>query len=432
MRINPWIAAALAAVLVLAWEFRPASDPVWTSDELRQIESLWIGSLQPLPADPTNAVADDPRAAEFGHALFFDGRLSANGAISCATCHQPVRDFTDGLKTAVAIGRSRRNTPSVVGAAHSPWYYWDGRKDSLWSQALSPLEDPNEHGSNRMHVVRVVYSDPAYRERYEQLFGPMPDFADARFPVDAAPGGDVELNAAWTSLTVDDQTAVDRAFANIGKSIAAYERKLMPGTTRFDTYAAAVLGDDRRTRAAAITPDEASGLRIFIGKARCIECHNGPLFTNNEFHNTGILSSPGELPDRGRVDGLRQVKTDPFNCLGSHSDAGNIECAELEFAREGVELIGSLRTPSLRNLRHGAPFMHRGQLASLEEVIDHYDRAPLAMIGHNEAKPLSLSRRERSQLLAFLGTLFAAPAVEDRFLAPPAAGSEEPSGGGTD
>ena len=158
--------------------------------------------------------------------------------------------------------------------------------------------------------------------------------------------------------------------------------------------------------------DEAQGLKLFIGKARCTECHNGPLFTNNEFHNTGVLSYPGDLPDRGRSDGLRLVRADVFNCFGPYSDARDGDCPELEFAREGIELIGATRTPSLRNLRYGAPFMHRGQIATLADVIEHYDRAELAMIGHNEAKPLSLNRREKHQLVQFLQSLSADPAVD--------------------
>ncbi|MDH5584142.1 MAG: cytochrome-c peroxidase, partial [Gammaproteobacteria bacterium] len=102
-------------------------------------------SLPELPPDPSNAVADNPLAAEFGRMLFFDTRLSANGAVSCATCHQPERGFTDGLQKAQAMGTTLRHTPGIAGMAYSPWQFWDGRRDSQWSQALAPLEDANEH-----------------------------------------------------------------------------------------------------------------------------------------------------------------------------------------------------------------------------------------------------------------------------------------------
>ena len=421
-RLPAIIAAAVAATAVLVWHFRPTPAPTWSPAELKQIATLWIGTLEATPPSPTNRVADDPLAARFGHALFFDTRFSANGGISCATCHQPHRDFTDGLKKAVALGRSRRNTPSLVGTAYSPWFYWDGRKDSLWSQALSPLEDPAEHGGNRLQIVRTVASDATYRQAYERIFTALPDFSDSeRFPNAAAPGISPALDRAWRGMAEADRNTVNRVFSNIGKALAAYERKLIPGPSRFDAYAAAVAADDRQTQAAALSNDEAQGLKLFIGDARCTECHNGPLFTNNEFHNTGVLSYPGDLPDRGRSDGLRQVRADVFNCLGPFSDADHGDCAELEFAREGPELIGATRTPSLRNLRYGAPFMHRGQLASLAEVVEHYDRAELAMIGHNEAKPLSLSCREKRQLVAFLRSLAADPAVDAAWLEAPAA-----------
>src|SRR5690606_32821139 len=133
--------------------------------------------------------------------------------------------------------------------------------------------------------------------------------------------------------------------------------------------------------------DAEQGLKLFIGKARCTECHNGPLLTNNEFHNTGLLSYPGELPDRGRLDALNLVVNDPFNCLGQFSDADQTQCKELKFMRTGSELLGAFRTPSLRNLKNTEPYMHKGQLNTLEGVLEHYNEAPNAMIGHNEATP---------------------------------------------
>src|SRR5690606_15553813 len=107
--------------------------------------SLSIKSLPPLPPDPSNRYGDDPRAAALGHQLFFDTRLSANGKVSCATCHDPGRDFQDGLPLAVGVGTNTRRTMPIAGTAYSPWMFWDGRKDSQWSQALGPLESPVEH-----------------------------------------------------------------------------------------------------------------------------------------------------------------------------------------------------------------------------------------------------------------------------------------------
>ena len=364
----------------------------WSKDDIELLRSLWLGSLEPLLPDQSNAVADNPLAARFGHALFFDVRLSGTGDISCATCHQPARRFTDGLPKGVAIGVSKRHTPSIVGTAYSPWQYWDGRRDSQWSQAVSPLEDPNEHGTTRRDVVNVVITDDEYRAIYEQLFGSPPDLST--------------------------HESLDRTFANIGKAIAAYERLLMPGPSRFDEFVAALVDRDEQA-AEILTANEAAGLRLFIGDAQCIRCHNGPLLTNNEFHNTGVVAFPGEDPDKGRADGIRQVRADPYNCLGRFNDAAERNCNELVFARTGSGLIGAVRTPSLRNIGGTEPFMHKGQITSLRDVLEHYNEAPLAIIGHNEAEPLDLSDEQLEQLEAFLLTLDAPIAVADEWLRAP-------------
>ena len=311
--------------------------------------------------------------------------MSANGGISCATCHQAERRFTDGLQKAQAIGTTARHTPSIVGTAYSPWQFWDGRRDSQWAQALAPLEDPNEHATDRTQVVALVAEDADYRTSYESLFGVLPD------------------------LPISDPLALSTAFANIGKSIAAFERTIMPTASRFDEYVEAVVFDDSNRQAALFSDDEIWGLRMFVGEANCIQCHNGPLLTNHEFHNTGVISFPGDVPDKARIAGVVEVMESEFNCRSSYSDDSDRYCPELDFARSGIDLIGAFKTPSLRNLENTEPFMHKGQLASIAEVLDHYNQAPDAMIGHNEAKPLGLSDRELGQLEAFLETLAAAP-----------------------
>ena len=147
---------ALAFVLVTGyagWQYLPAPLPgQWRADELAVLQSLALQSLPAVPADPSNAVADNPLAAQLGRQLFLDARLSADGRVSCATCHQPQRLFTDGLEQSVGLAKVERNAMGLVAASYSPWLYWDGRKDSVWSQALGPLEDPREHGSNRVQV----------------------------------------------------------------------------------------------------------------------------------------------------------------------------------------------------------------------------------------------------------------------------------------
>jgi cytochrome c peroxidase len=398
---------ALACVAAYyAWMYRPVGPVPWSETDKAILRSLSIAALPPLPADASNAVADNTDAAIMGNRLFFDARLSANGDVSCGTCHRPDLGFTDGLRKGRGIGESGRNTRSIVGAAYSPWQYWDGRRDSLWSQALSPLEDPHEHGSNRMHIARLVTTDAAYREMYRSLFGQPPDLSDTtRFPVAAAPVDDPGLAGAWARMSAADRDIVNNVYANIGKTIAAFERTVLPQATRFDSYVEAVLTADDKEQNALFSTDEILGLQLFIGDARCTECHNGPLFTNNEFHNTAVLAYPGELPDRGRIDGVREVLDNEFNCLGEFSDDPERRCDELSYVRKGPELVGATRTPSLRNVSRTSPYMHKGQLATLQEVLQHYNRAPDAVIGHNEATPLGLSRPQLARLEAFLQTL---------------------------
>ncbi len=135
-----------------------------------------------------------------------------------------------------------------------------------------------------------------------------------------------------------------------------------------------------------------------------------------------MLSFPGEVPDKGRVQGVRDANDDPFNCRGAFSDDPDRSCPELDFARTGTELIGTMRTPSLRNLEQTSPYMHKGQLPTLAAVLEHYNEAPLAMIGHNESKPLELSRRQLAQLEAFLRTLAAPLSTPAEWLVAPPRG----------
>jgi cytochrome c peroxidase len=147
-------------------------------------------------------------------------------------------------------------------------------------------------------------------------------------------------------------------------------------------------------------------LKIFIGKGSCTNCHNGPLLTDNHFHNTGVPAIPGLPADDGRAVGAVQVKSDPFNCLGPYSDAKPAQCAELKFmTATGPELVRAYKTPSLRDVVNRPPYMHAGQIASLAEVLEHYNEAPAAPAAHSELKPLRLTPSELKALEAFLASL---------------------------
>ena len=405
-------------VAFLIWLLAPAPLPDhWAEPEAALIASLSISALPPLSPDPSNAAADDERAAMLGRRLFFDPRLSVNGAVSCASCHRPELSFTDGLPIAVGAGPGKRHTPGLIGVAYSPWFYWDGRRESQWAQALTPLETHFEQGAGRSAIVRLLATDPEYRTMYQDIFADLPD--PTRFPRSASPQGGELAQENWRRLDPGLQFDIANAFANAGKALAAYQRKLLPGRTRFDDYADAVARNGAVRQGQLLNRDEIAGLKLFIGEGNCVNCHNGPLFTNHDFHNTGILAGAGQLPSMGRYDGVRLARKDPFNCLGEFSDAPPEQCLELRFARDGNELAGAHKTPGLRNVTLTPPYMHTGQFASLAQVLNHYKVAPTAMLGHNEAKPLDLSRGDLRQLEIFLRSLEAKPAATREWLQSP-------------
>ena len=402
------LSAALASGAVSARDRRSDTRPDnagWTRAQLAELQSLSLAALDPLPADATNRVADDPRAARLGRQLFFDTRLSSNGQVSCATCHQPGRTFQDGLPLAKGVGMTARRAMPIAGMARSPFLFWDGRKDSLWAQALGPLESPVEHGGTRAQYAHVIAAH--YARDYEAIFGAVPDLS--MVPPSAGPVDDAVAAAAWRTLDRPQQDAVTGVFVNIGKAIAAYERQLAFAPARFDAYVAALAmgqsGDE------LLSGDAIAGLRLFIGRANCTQCHNGPLFTSSEFHNTGVPPRKGVPLDRGRLTGATTVLHDEFNCRSRWSDARD-GCAELAFMiTDDHELDRAYKVPSLRNVAERPPYMDAGQIGTLSEVIDHYNRAPVASIGHSDLRPLRLTAAERRQLEAFLHTL-SAPVVD--------------------
>jgi cytochrome c peroxidase len=400
---------ALASALSLLTGFTWAD--VWTAEDKAVLASMSLHRLPPPPRDSSNAVEAVPAAAALGKRLFGEVRFSRNQAVSCATCHAPARQFQDGLPVGRGVGAGSRRTMPIAGAAHSPWLFWDGRKDSLWSQALGPLEDAVEHGGNRTRIAKVMRTN--YRVEYEALFGPMPDLAD--LPEDAGPQGNAAERAAWENMDPARRMEVNRVFANLGKAIAAYERTLTPGESRFDRYVDAVVAGDREGRQ-ALSTQEVNGLRLFLGRGQCVTCHAGPLLTDQHFHNTGVPPRDLVHPDRGRSAATANVRRDEFNCLGAFSDAAPEACQELRFmVSDDSALEGAFKTPSLRNVGQRAPYMHAGQFASLEEVVAHYAKSPSAAVGHSELaqegagrterKAIRLTESEVQDVAAFLRTL---------------------------
>jgi cytochrome c peroxidase len=337
--------------------------------------------------------------------------------VSCASCHVPAQDFQDGTPLGSGIGTTTRRTMPVAATAHSPWQFWDGRADSQWGQALGPLESAVEHGGSRTQYAQVIARH--YRADYQKVFGALPVLTG--LPERAGPVADASVNQAWQRISPSRRDEITRVYANIGKAIAAYERRITVSPSRFDRYVDAELTGKSHTAESALSSDEEAGLKLFIGRGNCVNCHNGALLTDDHFHNTGVPASGAvATPDSGRATGGRQVLAGEFNCASRYSDAKPEDCDELRFAvTSGPELVRAYKTPSLRNVTKRAPYMHAGQFATLDAVLEHYSNAPAAPFGHSELKALHLSPWERQQLKAFLGTLSAPLAAPAGFLTPP-------------
>jgi cytochrome c peroxidase len=387
-----------------------------------------------------NQYADDPRAAEFGQRLFFDARFSGElldgdndgsaaalglkgevGKVSCAGCHVPESGFSDTRsirqQISLAAGWGKRRAPSLLDVGHSPILTWGGRWDSFYGQAIGVFESEVEANSSRLFVAYQVLAN--HREEYESLFGPLPPFDDTtRFPpLSASEAGcrvlDSATNACPTpmrgrpgdgaefdGLSADDQDAVNDVVVNVGKALGAYQRLLTCGQSRFDAW---VQGDDT-----ALSAEEQRGAELFVGKARCVECHSGPFLSDERFHNVGLKAEFVATvfinrDDQGAELGFSELRADALNSKGAYSDGddGRLPAVNPEGA------LGAFRTPKLRCVAGRPSFMHTGQFRTLEEVVAFFNRGgdPFGYPGTNELTPLGLSLEERNDLVAFLKSL---------------------------
>ncbi|MFN0216979.1 MAG: cytochrome-c peroxidase [Saprospiraceae bacterium] len=394
------LAIAIVLTMILLHQFVPAN-PLFNDLEEKTIISL---------SHQTGAVAATRRkqTAEqrLGKALFFDPRLSKNGQLSCASCHNPEKNWADGRPKSMGLEMGSRNTPSLWNVRDNRWFFWDGRADSRWSQALKPIESPIEMGGNRLSVYHLINNDAKYAQLYAEAFGISPRYThDADFPANGCPSHhNLELKQHWNALDTVEKSFVNDLFVNVGKAIAAFEALIVSDSSRFDQYALGVkTGDDKLK--AALNENEQIGLKLFI-IAGCINCHNGPDFTDKEFHNIRLpqLTSP---PDSGRASGIRELFSDPFNGLSNRNDPGFEN--PIRFIRQVPRNFGEFKTPSLRNVTRTAPYMHDGRFATLEEVLAYYNTLKNAADtlpgAETVLQPLFLNQDELKDLLLFLSTL---------------------------
>jgi cytochrome c peroxidase len=271
---------------------------------------------------------------ELGKKLFFDPILSGDNSISCASCHKPELGWADGLKKAKGNNGKEldRNTPTILNSGYLKSQFWDGRASSLEEQAKGPIQSPVEMNQNVDELINELKNNQEYIDLFQKAFG----------------SGVIDLE-------------------RIVKAIAVFERSLVSGTSPYDRF----WNGDKD----ALSKKAKKGMDLFFGKAKCSICHNGPFFTDHQFHNIGVFAS--EKIDLGR----QKITSEEF-----HKEA--------------------FKTPGLRDLSLSGPYMHNGSLQSLEDVIEFYDNG-----GDDNANkspfisPIGLSDREEENLIMFLKSL---------------------------
>jgi cytochrome c peroxidase len=378
----------------------PVASAAASTLEFTDDEMAHIASLGPWPpdwsGDPGNRVSGNPAAIRLGQRLFFEQRLSANGKVSCATCHMPARGFQDGRNAARGLAQGTRNTPGLLNVRHQRWFGWDGGHDNLWSASLRAIQDPGEMGGDARRTARTLLARADLACYYQAAFGK------------PARASDPDL------------------MVNVAKAIAAWQETLVSPPTPFDAFRNALARGD----AATAEPYPAAarrGLRLFLGRGQCATCHAGPMFSNGEFGDIGVpfFLKPSGV-DPGRQGGIKRLQANPNNLLGAHNDdASRANATATLHVRPEHRNFGEFKVPTLRNLTLTAPYMHNGSLTSLREVVKHYselDEERLHSDGERILRPLKLSTAEVGDLVAFLKSLSPAilPDLPDYRVAVPA------------
>lgn len=350
--------------------------PFPSSDELDQLRGMWrLLTPQPLP---TNAYRNNATAVELGKALFGDPGLSSCGTVACANCHAPPSYAGDTAFATGCGGVTARNTPTLLNAAFREWFYWDGRKDSLWAHAILPLTRDLEMGATPASLRQHLQVDPGYVSQYTAIFG-------------KAPGDELDDN---------------RLLANFGKVMDAYVTTLVKVRAPFDDQ---LIAFTQKAEAGEDVSKEPIylGLKTFLRKGKCIACHKGPNLSDDLFHNIGV--DDHGTSDPGQAGGIDLLLADPFNGAGVYSDNPSVATGRLQAMQAAPReaMLGAFKTPSLRNVALTAPYMHTGQFQTLEDVIAFYNRGgdPAGTFVGQRTETigkLDLTREERKALVDLL------------------------------
>lgn len=314
--------------------------------------------LQPLAAYVPASNPLTKAKVELGRQLYFDPRVSLNGTVSCATCHNPVRGWTDNLRTSTGIDGQvgGRNAPTVLNTVYGKTMFWDGRAPSLEGQCQGPPQNPIEMGKQSYKdIIERLRKIPGYTEQFKKVFG--------------------------TDVTLD----------GFAKAIASFERVFaLTGNSTYDKYQAGdvkALSDSEKRGMVLfglrLSPDDEFKTDVVLKKAECTSCHVGFNFTDEQFHNLGIgwNASKGEFADPGRF---------AIESVGAKNPAS----------------YGAFKTPTCRDIEKTAPYMHDGSLKTLEEVVEHYDKGgtPNPALD-KDMKKLNLTGQEKADVVAFMKAL---------------------------
>lgn len=340
---------------------------------------VWAESQPALGLPPLEIPSLNPQTDEkvaLGKRLFHDQRFSANGQISCATCHDASKAFTDHAPVSEGIDRLRgaRNAPTVINAAFSKTQFWDGRAPDLEAQSIQPMLNPIEMGMHdERAVLDVIRHDADYPPQFARVFG---------------------------------VTAAEIEIAHVAKALASYERTLIAGNSPFDRY---YFGNDQN----AISQAAKRGLSVFFNQAACASCHTldrgFALFTDHQFHNIGVgYDKIAVLLEKLAY----QQKTDLTLANIKALSGNNVSELGRYLVTQKMLDLGAFKTPTLRNIEKTPPYMHDGSLKTLEEVVDYYDSGgamgsvrPDSRFVDPRIRSLNLNAQQKSDLVAFMRSL---------------------------
>jgi cytochrome c peroxidase len=434
----------------------------WTKEEWTRVQSLSNPAdplgLPTLPDNPSNVYLSNPDLLELGRHFYFDPRFSgvatlidsigrpvpyaraAKGSpigVACADCHNPIRaggDFTSAPNTvSIGAGWYDVNGQQTVNAVYfsdgvfpggHSMLYWNGRTDSLWAQAAQVNESSFSMNGDRANTFWVIVKDQRYLDLYNAIFrADMPPLVASDYvgviPRHARPDKfNAALNEAWACMSTANKELTTRVQVNFGKAIEAYERTLLGGNSAFDRFVREGQDSD------AISPRAKRGARLFVGKASCIDCHNGNLLSDGDFHNIGVPQTGDHVPTvddcphgsarcdctpgsetstcapSGAWSGWKKLAEDGASSWATEDGVAKIKPPASRFAtasftrnsewsdslppdgyyciQKDTSFKGAWRTPSLRDVAITAPYMHDGYYQTLEDVVWHYNNGGTA------------------------------------------------------